>query len=152
MSVCFLGNTNVGKTHIINTLLYPLLDYTPIVTIGVNFYTYSYRLINKSVKIKLFDVSANKSLKFLYKNIIDYVDFSIIVVDLNNLDSINYYIELIKNDKYHILINSHLDKTDNSNIINRLKNKYKGKISLIDSYNTLDVRNKLELIFKKMIN
>lgn len=150
MSVCFLGNTNVGKTHIINTLLYPNTIYKPIVTIGLNFQTYSYKYLNESKKIKLFDMSANKSLEFLFRNIIDYVDYSIIVVDLSNLNSIEYYLSLIKNDKFHILINSSLSNI--SNIVLKLKDQYKDKISTINSYNVCDVKYKLEMIFNKIVN
>ncbi len=149
--VAILGASFVGKSHIIHSIVNkPYEKYTAYVTIGCKISNYNYNSIDYS----LYDIFPQYS---FIENALSWLknfDFYIFICDVTNLNSINTikeYYDLLKPDKYVIFIN----KTDIANMKNinifleKLNRSFKNPLI----YNTT-IKNRCDLIkkFNKVLN
>lgn len=152
MHLLFVGDTAVGKSHIVHTLAEYGQIYEPKVTIGINYKVSN--IFNK--KYYLWDLPGSHR---LFKVLMLYVkktfQYNFIVCHVNNQESIkniDFYINELRNINdnskinYHILINtcsSELNNEENTTI-NRLRNTYMDKISVINSFDCKNVQSVLD--------
>lgn len=157
MHLLFIGDTAVGKSHIIHTLSNNNQNYDPKVTIGIN-----YKLCNLSNKnYYLWDLPGSPR---LFKVLMSYLNrkfhYSFIVCHINREESmknIEYYMGELRNINcnsrfsYHILINTSSSPINNeqTNNINLLKKKYEDNISIIDSYDIISLQSALSNVLLK---
>ena len=156
MHLLFVGDTAVGKSHILHTLTSCNEKYDPKVTIGIN-----YKICDISnKKYYLWDLPGSHR---LFKLLLSYVrrtfQYNFIVCHINNENSIkniDYYIDELKKIncnseiQYHILINTFQSTIGNkeSNIINSIKSKFKDKVSVINSFERSNIQDLLYSLLK----
>ena len=132
-NIAFIGDRNVGKSRLIHDLVSPNLEYYPYITVGIELDTYEFE--EKTINVWDCGCIAN--------DLYNLVDFFYIVCDCDNWSSIknvNYYINLIKDKSYIILVN----KSD------KITNKfYKKKIT--DYFNENHKNNFIVLNFNQNV-
>lgn len=156
MHLLFVGDTAVGKSHILHTLSGCNEPYDPKVTISINYKVCN--LLNK--KYYLWDLpGSNRLFRVLMLYVKKTFQYNFIVCHINNDDSIkniDYYIIKLKNIncnsniKYHILINtfSSVLNDEQNNIISQLREKFEDKISVINSFERSSIQTALNNILK----
>ena len=157
MHLLFIGDSAVGKSHIIHTLSNSNQTYDPKVTIGINYKLCN--LLNKNYY--LWDLPGSPR---LFKVLMSYLNrkfhYSFIVCHINREESmrnIEYYMSELRNINsdskfsYHIFINTSLSSINNAqtNNINLLKKKYEDNISIIDSYDLISLQSVLSNVLSK---
>ncbi|KAM0673471.1 Ras- protein Rab-6B [Gurleya vavrai] len=87
--IVFLGNQNVGKTTLISQYVYQQADdkYNP--TIGIDFLSTKLTLLNKEVSLQLWDTAGQERFNSIIPSYTRDCFISVIVYDINNLDSFN---------------------------------------------------------------
>ena len=156
MHLLFVGDTAVGKSHILHTLTGCDGPYEPKVTIGINYKVCN--IFNK--KYFLWDLPGSHR---LFKVLMLYVKkafrYNFIVCHASNKESminIDFYINELRNINgnskmdYHILINTCSSESNNEEktIINKLRNTYVDKISVINSFDRKNIQTVLANILK----
>ena len=156
MHLLFVGDTAVGKSQIVHTLTEYNEPYEPKVTIGIN-----YKVCNTfNKKYYLWDLPGSHRLfKVLMLYIKKTFRYNFIVCHVNNPESIkniDFYINELRNINensqinYHILLNTSLSELNNevNTTINKLRNTYLDKISVINSVDYKNVQSVLDNILK----
>ena len=105
LNICFLGDANTGKSHIIHAYTKGYdIPFTPSLTIG-------FELNIKNIennKIYLWDCGSDIRFQRYFLDFLDNIDLFLITADCENWDSIiniHNYKNQINGKKYHILIN-----------------------------------------------
>ncbi|KAM9982385.1 hypothetical protein ACTFIZ_006922 [Dictyostelium cf. discoideum] len=160
LNVCFLGNSEVGKSCIIDS---KINEYLPTIE---NRSKKMMQINNKFFDFNIFDTAGAKELNYLIKNSIKQCDLFVIVCSLTDdksIDSIQYYIDLIQNglNRKHdipmVIVANKLDILGGlenpmvKNQIKRINKKFKNSHCIISSYkNNENLNNILKSLMKQV--
>ena len=99
VQIIIIGDTEVGKTQIINRIIQNNFQYNYKKTIGMNSFNKQIEIKNNIINLVLYDSSGQEKFKSLIEINVRESDFIFLVYDITNKDSfisINKYFEMIK--------------------------------------------------------
>lgn len=147
--IIVIGDSNVGKSAIINTYLHKN-KIKP--TIGIEYYTKIINLFGINFKIYIFDTSGNSKFYSFTKKSFDDTDGAFIVFDMSNENSFNnvdYWVnELKKKSNAYIIL---LGNKRNEQKISQNQIKKKIEELKLDFYEISLQTECIEYVFIKMI-
>ena len=116
--VIFLGAAGVGKTSIINQFMYNQFSRSYETTVGVDYFTKSINVEDKSIVLQIWDTAGQEQYQSLVPSYIRSSAIAIVVYDVSNEDSFvaakNWYekgIEIAGNNVHFILAGNKCDLT-----------------------------------------
>ena len=98
----FLGDIKVGKTYIINRFIYDSFNTNYEPTLGIDFYSKTLRLEDKTVKLQIWEIGGQEKLRSLIPNYIRDSSMVVVVFDVTNKQSFyncDKWVETIRCDR-----------------------------------------------------
>lgn len=157
--LALIGDTNVGKTSIVNYLTKK--DETIVPTIGSGYSSYHMKINDENIKLNIWDTAGQEKYRSLIPMYYRGTDMCLIVFDINNYDVsnieewINVYID---NTGEHniILVANKLDLVDELHYryknLDELASKYNYKLFKTSAINGTNINNLFEHVGYHLVN
>ena len=129
IKIITLGNSEVGKSSIINQFVFKNFDKDLINTIGMDSKNYEIKIDDKTIKLKIWDTAGQERFRSIQKHYYNKVDGILFIYDITNqtsFDIIEQWYNEVKNYNDNIigvLIGNKTDLEDNRTVTtNKVKN------------------------------